>query len=353
MNRRRAPLSGAVVPVCMSLVLAACGDDDTVKPVAEELQIEFVTQTLDDIRGALETSDVESMLGQVAFVFSQGEPAGLPAAARAVGLSAPAEAMPWLGKTLVYDLDALRWVVDPELSGAPATGVRFVVYDMDPGTNAPVRPLVVTGWLDVWVVSEDETSVALAVELVSTTGATPVVLLDYEMELAVTDDATGSGVFLDAAGGLGQGAARLAFDVSASFDFPATGTVGTYTSSVEFDHGAKGTFRQSAEETFDLGSFQVVGEAPWVTTVSRAGETLLVDLLLNGDDETVSGTVKHDGVTRLTVSGLLEAPVYRLPDGRTPSAATLETVTRAWDSILETNSFGLLFLSPLYALASL
>lgn len=58
----------------------------------------------------------------------------------------PADA---LGKTFVYDLGTDAYVVDPTASDAPSSGVRYVLYAWEAGSETPVTPLTRVGFVDV------------------------------------------------------------------------------------------------------------------------------------------------------------------------------------------------------------
>jgi hypothetical protein len=63
-----------------------------------------------------------------------------------------------LGKTLVWNFELHRYVVDPTLAGAPATGARFLLYLWDAPNGQPQAPLVRVGYVDIDDVSEDASS---------------------------------------------------------------------------------------------------------------------------------------------------------------------------------------------------
>lgn len=85
--------------------------------------------------------------------------APLMSSASKAGMSASAAAIPVevAGKTFVYSGGAY---VMSDLTGAPATGVRFLLYAVDPVTLAPVTPLVETGYVDLTDLSSGSTSAA-------------------------------------------------------------------------------------------------------------------------------------------------------------------------------------------------
>jgi hypothetical protein len=73
---------------------------------------------------------------------------------KASGISASVTAIPTavLGTTFVWDVQTATYVAS-DLSGAPAKGVRFILYAIDPVTHLPVETLDELGYVDVIDVS--------------------------------------------------------------------------------------------------------------------------------------------------------------------------------------------------------
>ena len=107
--------------------------------------------------------DIAATLGPAAPVVLSPGPAMLrPASAeryarslarllpKANGLNASVAAIPAevLGKTFMWDVDTDAYVAS-DLSGAPARGVRFLLYAVNPVTGLPVEPLDELGYVDV------------------------------------------------------------------------------------------------------------------------------------------------------------------------------------------------------------
>jgi hypothetical protein len=63
------------------------------------------------------------------------------------------------GKTFIYDAGSNSYVMS-DVSGAPANGVRFLLYAVDPVSFAPVTPLVETGHVDLIDMSAGTTQAA-------------------------------------------------------------------------------------------------------------------------------------------------------------------------------------------------
>jgi hypothetical protein len=61
------------------------------------------------------------------------------------------------GKTFVYDATARTYVVDATATGAPANGVRFVLYTWDEG-NGPALPPARIGFVDIFAADGDTDS---------------------------------------------------------------------------------------------------------------------------------------------------------------------------------------------------
>ncbi|HUR93696.1 MAG TPA: hypothetical protein VMY76_03875 [Gemmatimonadales bacterium] len=98
------------------------------------------------------------------------------------GLQASASAMPsaLLGTTFVWD-EANDEYVPSDESGAPSSGVRFVLYAVDPVLLRPVEPVVEVGYVDV-IDQSTETTVDVRVKVVEGN----VVYLDYDVTAIAT-----------------------------------------------------------------------------------------------------------------------------------------------------------------------
>jgi hypothetical protein len=60
------------------------------------------------------------------------------------------------GKTFVYDVTSASYVIDASATGAPANGVRYVLYDWVPGTGAPALPLTRIGHTEITPLTETD-----------------------------------------------------------------------------------------------------------------------------------------------------------------------------------------------------
>src|SRR5205807_3430389 len=81
------------------------------------------------------------------------------------------------GKTFVWDTTAARYVTSTA-AGAPANGVRFVLYTTQPPISEPSRPLTAMGYADLTDQSTSSAAV-LGVAVLGGTGPNPVTYVSY------------------------------------------------------------------------------------------------------------------------------------------------------------------------------
>jgi hypothetical protein len=163
-----------------------------------------------------------------------GAPAGLDLRlTRTLGPAAAlrADAIPAedRGKTFVYDVATNAYVPDPDATGAPASGVRFVLYAWVEGQQLPPLPLTRVGYVDIAPVGPGtgggpqltealvvrdapRLTVADFVVMHATNGTTDT----FGVEGTATDGATTVDVALDGTHTTSGGNHQLAFDVTLS-----------------------------------------------------------------------------------------------------------------------------------------
>ena len=227
-------------------------------------------------------------LSPLGLLAAGGEPAALPARALAVAREAiaalapsrPAElalsaAIPdsLLGTTLVYDESQGRYLVSNR-AGAPGTGVRFVLYTVEPATSSPALPLNEIGYLDVTDQSAGATD-ALRLALVSDN----VTYLDYTV--SVTPSAGGGTVGL-------------------------TGFITDGTTRVNFDSNNEVTIGASASTVAEDFQFEVpsrsltVGSTFSVTANQDNSGSVALDINVEGSN----GAIALQGSTDVTAQGV-------------------------------------------------
>ena len=203
------------------------------------------------------------------------------------GFSASSAAIPaqFLGKTFVYS--AGSYVVSAE-TGAPANGVRFILYAIDPVTLLPADPLNPTGHVDLVDLSSGTTSAARVIVVSGTT-----TYLDYR----VSATSTVSSGQVTVLGFITDGSTHATFDLRAtltsnfgltlsySLDVPQrdlsidltmsinASTPDASTIAVTLDmRGQNGWVRLSGQFTATAGTLNVaINGTPFATITSTAG----------------------------------------------------------------------------------
>jgi len=120
----------------------------------------------------------------------------------------PAIAATSLGMTFVYDPLQHRYVPDLARSGAPASGVRFILYDVDPETGEPLVASEI-GYADL---VDEGVARPSGIALHLTVVAGGVSLFDYR----VTADGSPAGGALVVNGVVSDGVTRITIDVAAT-----------------------------------------------------------------------------------------------------------------------------------------
>ena len=206
-----------------SLATAACGGDSTAPPEPDEFDPVALQAGVDRIlngNAVPELSifnegidEIADYFGGIGFIASRG-----PIGARATRLSASVTAFPEAFKGLTYE-----WVTaedqydDTAALGAPATGTRFLVYEVN--GLAFAEPLIEAGYIDLLDVSHGP---AVAVRLLAE--------IDGATQADITAASTGTlqDGTLGLVGFFGTGAGRVEFDVDAVNTVTADGTASTY-----------------------------------------------------------------------------------------------------------------------------
>ncbi|MSR05908.1 MAG: hypothetical protein EXR93_02375 [Gemmatimonadetes bacterium] len=208
-----------------------------------------------------------------------------------------------LGKTFTYNPQTGKYASSGQ-PGAPANGVRYLLYKVDNTTKAIVLPAESVGYLDL----TNETTPSpnsLGIKAV----VNNITVLDYK----ATGTASGASISLTAKGNVANATGQLAFDLSQNH-VPTTG--------IKVDY-------KVTAPTPDV-SIQVVLSAPpgsgvksTVTlTVTEGRNKLEVNAI--GNDAAVEGSVRYNKSTLAKISGSGANPVFTGQGGRQLSAQDLE-----------------------------
>jgi hypothetical protein len=202
------------------------------------------------------------------------------------------------GTTFVFD-DAADEYVPSERTGAPANGVRFILYE----TDASDRPIVENEIGHADLIDEGDASVEdIALRLLVVVDGTTV--LDY----ATTLDESGANGRVTVDGHLTDGVDRLDFDI----DVRGTGVPEDRRLDIDFEIRVDN--RDFAILGSVLGMDNGSGESGAVDISVRHGPaSLRVDL--SGSDTAIDGTFFLNGEVFATVSGDPDNPTFEGADG--------------------------------------
>ncbi len=222
-----------------------------------------------------------------------------------------------LGVTFIYD--PVEGYIPSQRTGAPANGVRFILYAVDPILEEPVTPLNEIGWLDIIDTSNFATGT-----------------IDISLEAVVNDvtlvDVTSTGVLtqtslsLDFDGTLSDGQNNLNFTIDALFS--ETGTFELTFGMTAGDVGVTVAF-----------SGTEAGGGSVTTTFTDAGNTIVVSLSVDASDNILSGSgVSFNGSTVAIISGSLDNPTVTNAEGdplTDEELAALEDLLLAMVDVIE------------------
>lgn len=204
-----------------------------------------------------------------------------------------------LGRTFVYNRTLDQYVVDSTRSGAPANGVRFIVYEVGPD-GKPI-PTAEIGRADL-IDEGANTGEAIALRLVAVTRG--VTTLDYRTRVDVNE----SGGTIAVSGFAAEGSNRLDFTVGLKGRTSASGTI----IDADFDFAVKprnfsiaGTARDIQDERDGEGRISIT---------ARHQENTLT-LTVNGQGGTLDGRITWNSQPFVTISGPLSAPIFKGPTG--------------------------------------
>ena len=226
------------------------------------------------------------------------------------------------GKTFVYDQDLGRYVIDEDLNGAPATGVRFILYEEGPDYKPD--PSQEVGHADL-IDEGDESAEDIALRLVVVEGT------DTVIEYRTTLDHEGDSGEITVVGFLQGEDDRLDFDLNVE----GSSVGGTETIDVEFEFGIaarnfKVTGAVSGMESESAEGGEIDIQAKHGTDSFRA------DLV--GDETSLEGTFYLNGDLFATVSGDPDDPTFKGSTGEPLTWAEalvlhqiVDSVEDAWD----------------------
>jgi hypothetical protein len=216
-----------------------------------------------------------------------------------LGFASPLALFPadWLGNTYVYNPDTQTYVLDAQRTGAPADGLRLILYAVDPALHTILLPLDEVGYLDLIDVS---TASEDAVQIVAVVNG--VTFIDYTASAAVGTSATVSAV-----GYLSNGTSRVDFDLS------VTATQAATSFDCQLESGVNSVGFQATIVATEGGSLTL--------TVSDGDNDVVLDITVGVTG--VNGTITYNGDLVVTISGSPDSPTFTKWDGTAPTQAEL------------------------------
>jgi hypothetical protein len=217
------------------------------------------------------------------------------------------------GKTFIFDAVRHDWVADPSRTGAPANGVRFILYEPRGAEPDPTREI---GHADL--IDDGDAAAGIALRLMVVED--DLTIVDYR---TTVDGGEGSG-HVTVGGFIRNERDKLDFDIDV--------------------RGEKLADVEQADIAFDMGidtrGFLVEGEVHGDKRGSSEHGT--VDLRVQhgqksfrvdvaNDNASLSGDIDLDDTPFATVSGTPDKPVFETPDGQPITGAHALVLWRMFD----------------------
>ncbi len=217
-----------------------------------------------------------------------------------------------LGKTLVYNVNNGKYEIDPARTDAPANGVRFAMYAVDPLLGQPVEPLNEIGYFDIIDTSDFPT---VSVSLIAVVGTET--LLSYSVTGTFSETASSS---INVTGFISDGINQLDFTIALTGD----DTSGSITIDLSF---ADATVHIQLSDTVDGGdSGRIV--------ITQGGNSVVFEVSEDAQGN-VTGTISFNGTVVAQMSGTFEAQVFTNAEGGDLTAAEIEGIGDMFDAIGE------------------
>ena len=226
------------------------------------------------------------------------------------------------GKTFVYDFTKQDYVVDPDRAGAPANGVRFIVYEHDRLTGKPTSDTEIghADLLDEGDASVEDIVLRLVVVVDGRTA------IDYRTSVDHLGDA--GAITVD--GYLQDDQDRLDFSIEvAGSDRGGQGAV-----DVTFEMGIAD--RDFRIEGMVMGTEADGGRGEVDVSVRHGTESIRVDV--SGSDTSIDGTFYLNGAVFATVSGDPDEPTFVGADGNdltAPEVLVLFRIVHVLDDVFD------------------
>jgi hypothetical protein len=221
---------------------------------------------------------------------------------------------PLLGVTFVWDLVQRKYIIDPNDPGlAPANGIWFRLYTIDPGTGEPAAPLDDIGYLEI-IDDSSLPSVNVGINgFIDGVGS----LINYD----VTGTLGSPNISLNMAGFVGDGTDQL------DFNFLVSGSTSTFFVNFSLSVG-------SFIVTFDFIGDDT-GAAQNTVLIANTSTEDLIEFTFNFDalgNITAGSGVRFNGVEVVVISGTADAASIMSVNG---SPLSLAAIAQLFNGIQE------------------
>ena len=231
----------------------------------------------------------------------------------------------FLGTTFEWDEVLGRYAMTVR-AGAPATGVRFILYAVDPFSGEPATPLNEIGYLDL--IDEGSAS-ATRLGVYAETGG--IARLDYTVTasyalLGDNIEATATG-----AGFISDGTQSLLFNLVQTVAFNTVAE----TMRVDMLYDLR-MDDENVRVVVDVGSDIDLSASDLsldvMMTISYGGNVTVLDVTVD-QTENITGTVVHNGGTVAAMGGTTSAPMFTNGSGDPLSSAEAAALTEVFDVV--------------------
>ena len=231
----------------------------------------------------------------------------------------------FLGTTFEWDEGLGRYAMT-ERTGAPADGVRFILYAVDPFTGEPVTPLSEIGYLDL---TDEGSASATRLGVYAETGG--IARLDYTVTasyslLGDSIEATATG-----AGYISDGTRRLDFDLVQTVAFNTVNE----TMRVDMLYDLR-MDDENVRVVVDVGSDIDLSASDLsldvMMTITDGGNVTVLDVTVD-QTENITGAILHNGQTVALIDGSTSAPVFTNANGDPLSSAEAAALTEVFDVV--------------------
>ena len=219
-----------------------------------------------------------------------------------------------LGKTLVWDTANGGSYVVSAIAGAPANGIRIVLYVADPSTGKPFVPLQPIGNLDL---TDESTPAANKLGVLLRLGGLTIADYDITAVIGTISASISAKGFVRS----GDGTQQANFDITVAVTPAAlsvhvviTGSDGTTIDATASVSGVNGTI--------DFA-------------VSRDHNTIAIHIVQPVGSDSITGTIRFNGTVVATMSGLANDPTIVAAEGFPLSTADLASLVQLFQKLGE------------------